>query len=450
MALIGVMVLLMVLSVAISAMSVSGRTEITISQRHESAALAQAAAEAGLNHAIELVLTPMNQWQANGFANAPAAATGLLLGPDGAGGTVDTDADNGSLEAAGIPRPPAVVPLPGAGGTSYEARVFDEDDPARGLTLTVADIAAVGEDGISTTDTNSSLVVRAIGYGPEAATTTLEALIRPITLPAIVSNDRLRVFGNATIDGTAGSVHSNDDLELQGSPSVSGSATATGTYSETGNPSVGGLTGSGHAVITVPPIRAIDYRPQADFILQAGGVMVDQGGATICDASGNSNACKNAGYLWRFLGADGWRLGVNNVNVPGNHRTYYAETDLKIQASPGSAGNPLDVTLIAEGNIDVSGSPTIEANLPGTLFVTDGDLDVTGNLTQVGSEAQVLVHEQMRLSGSVELAGQIFIEDAADLSNLVTTSSIGGNSHITSNAALGPTVFTVSGWRELL
>ena len=87
--------------------------------------------------------------------------------------------------------------------------------------------------------------------------------------------------------------------------------------------------------------------------------------------------------------------------------------------------------------------------MPGVLFVTDGDLDITGNVTQVGSEALILVREQMRLKGNSQLMGQIFIEDDSDSSDLVTTSTMGGNAQVTSNAALGPTSFAVSGWREI-
>ena len=35
--------------------------------------------------------------------------TGLFQGPDGLTGTAATDADNGSLENLGIPRPPGVL-----------------------------------------------------------------------------------------------------------------------------------------------------------------------------------------------------------------------------------------------------------------------------------------------------------------------------------------------------
>ena len=130
-ALIGVLLLLVIISASTAALTVSGRTEIAISRNHEMATQAQVAAEAGLNHALDVTVAFLGQWQANGFATPGAAMTGLLLGPDDLSGTVATDADNGSLEATGIPRPPGRLTLAGPLGSQYEARIFDDDDPAR-------------------------------------------------------------------------------------------------------------------------------------------------------------------------------------------------------------------------------------------------------------------------------------------------------------------------------
>jgi hypothetical protein len=448
-ALIAVMVLLMILSVAISAMSVSGRTEITISRRHESAALAETAGEAGLNHAIELTLANLNRWEFNGLATTSAAVSNLLLGPDGASGTADADADNGSLEAFGVPRQPARLPLAGTTPTQYDARVFDEDDPLRGVPLDANDIASIGEDAIPTIDNNATIVIQANGYGPDGAITTLEAVASPFTLPAIVSNGDLEIQGNVSIEGTNGSVHANNELELNGSTTISVDATATYGYSESGNPTVGGQTGAGRPQIPIPPISALDYKPQADYILQNDGVMVDQGGATICDASADGNACEDAGYLWKFDGSDGWQLNTNDQAVAGNHHTYYVEGDATISGSPGSNADPLDISIIAEGSISVTGSPVIEANTPALLFVTDLDLKIAGDLQQVGAEARILVHEQLKVTGNASLAGEILIEDASGLGSMVIENSFGGNITITNNETMAARVFGVRGWREV-
>jgi len=96
-ALLGVLLLLMMVSALAAALGVSSQTETLISRNQRSAAQAQAAAEAGLNHAAELATAYIFEWKANGLPNVEAALDGLLVGPDGASGTASTDVDNGSL-----------------------------------------------------------------------------------------------------------------------------------------------------------------------------------------------------------------------------------------------------------------------------------------------------------------------------------------------------------------
>ena len=175
--LLGVMLLTVMMAAISVTMTLSGQTELLLARSDESAAQAYAAAEAGLNHAVDITLVHLGQWQSNGFTSLSDAVTALLEGPDGSTGTPATDADNGSLEDLGIPRFPATVPLAGDLGVSYEARVFDEDDPARGLTLSVDDAARIGEDGVATSDTNAAVVLRAIGRGSAGASVTLEATL---------------------------------------------------------------------------------------------------------------------------------------------------------------------------------------------------------------------------------------------------------------------------------
>ena len=148
MALVIVMFLLMILSGLGAAMITSSQTELMVARNTVSSAQAQAAAEAGLNHATELAIPFVVQFAANGFATASDAMTGLVRGPDGLTGSPASDADNSSLENLGIPRSPAQLALGGAFGVAYAARVFDEDDPDRGVTLTAADLTRIGEDGV--------------------------------------------------------------------------------------------------------------------------------------------------------------------------------------------------------------------------------------------------------------------------------------------------------------
>ena len=447
-ALVGVLMLLLIVSAATTALWVSGETEAAIAINHQTSAQAAAAAEGGASHATDLTLAFLRQWRVNGFATPAAAVTSLLLGPDGLSGTVATDADNGSLEALGIPRPPALVQLPGAAGSSYWVRLFDEDDPNRGLTLAAADQIRIGENGQPTTDANNRLLIQASGFALDGTTTMLEVVIIPRPAPAIVSNGDLQIQGNASVLGTNGHVHANGALQVGGSADIDGKATASGRYTEVGNPDIGGSTSGSALPLPVIAVNADDYRYLADLVLTVGGLMTDPVGGVICDASGDGSACATAGYTWIYDGADGWRATALGANA--DNRTFYAETDLDVAGNIGTGGDPWNVTLIAEGNIDIGGNGTIEADTAGLLFVTDQDLRMTGGTDQVGAEAQSLVHEQARLGGNTSLLGELVIENAPSVSTLVSATVIGatGTPSITSTGGLVGTSFSVGSWRE--
>ena len=438
-ALVGTLLLLLIVSAATTALWVSGQTEAIVAVNHETAAQAKAAAEAGATHAVDVTLDFVRRWRANGFATPAAAITSLLLGPDTQSGTVATDADNGSLENWGIPRPPARLALPGTAGATYEARLFDEDDPGRGLTLGEVDRLRIGENGQPAVDANSRVLVQAVGHAANGTHTSVELTIIPTAAPAILSNGDLTVQGNAKVLGTNGSVHSNAALLVGGSADIDGNATASGGYTEVGHPSIGGSVSGSALALSVIDIHAADYRDLADLVLTAGGTIIDLGGTLICDASADAYICENAGYTWVFAGAAGWR--ATSLWANADNRTFYAETDVTIAGNIGRPGNPWNLTLIAEGKI--------EADSPGLLLVTDRDLHFTGGKDQVGAEAQVLVREQAFLGGNVSLRGQLVTEDAADVSSLVTTNRIGGNASVTSDVTLVGTSFRVGSWREL-
>lgn len=452
-ALVFVLLALLVVSGLGAAMVTSGRTEVMVSVNQERATQARAAAEAGLNHGLSLAINYVRNWQANGFANASAAIDALLAGPDGNAGAA---ADNGSLVAlaGGAPTPPARVVLNAAQNASYEVFVLDEDNPIRGLSA--ADHARIGEDSVETTDGNTRLVVRATGYASGGTTTVLEATISQMTLPAIVTNDDLVISGNPTVNGTNGSVHSNSNLTISGSPNIAENATATGNYSTSGNPSIGGLSGGGRPNLPIPPVVVAALRPLADFILESDGRMTRRDdGSLVCDASASQNACRDAGYGFVYapsggsLGLPQWNINANSA--PNAHeKTFYAEGDARISGSPGTAANPLAISIIAEGDIEISGNPDLRPALPEVMFATHQDLKISGALEQpIAFEGQMLVREQLHISGHPQLAGQIIVENAADVSNLVTTNTISGNPTITYNGMVGTNTFFVAAWREV-
>jgi hypothetical protein len=429
----------MMMSALAAALGVSGQTETLISRNQRSGAQAQAAAEAGLNHAVELTTTYIFEWQANdpgGWVGPEDAIDALLKGPDGLSGTVGTDADNGSLGTrAGIAAAediPLGTRLTIAAGINaeYEARVMDDAGVLLG--------EEVLDDPLN--DANETVIVRATGYAQDGTTVVLEALISPIPLPALITNGDLDITGSVAISGAEGDVHSNGDLTISGgAATVSGTVTASGDYTGT-------LPGSGGAApLPLPAVRASDYLHYADFILTSGGTMTNQAGTVLCIWT-MVTPC-NVG--WDFdSGTGAW--SISSTAPTGG--TYYVEGRVNITGSPGSAATPVLLTLIAEGSIDISGSPDITADTPELLFVTDGDLQISGGLDALDPltvGGQMLVHEQVQLSGNPSLAGQLIVENAPSVDPLVEFNQISGNVTITYNGGLGSGVYSVTGWREI-
>ena len=436
-AIITVLLLLLLMTGLAAALTVSGRTESLITRNHQSRAQARAAAEAGLNHAVQIAVDYL---QTVDPVNIPGALDALLVNPVALAGVAfaTPTAVAGAIDAA----------------TSYQVFLMDEDDPDRGAAATnlTADADADNdEDGAELTDNNRTLVFRAIGTAQGGATVTLEALISPVELGAIVADGDLDISGSVSITGgDDADVHSNGDLTIDGSATVdSGGMTSTGEFDGPA-PGYGGA-----AEKPLPQVSAEDYKHHADYVLtdmgaltcnSAGGCTspatgVAYGyGATMCTAAASGNGCR-ADWGWRFAGG-AWSMG--SAGTPQNG-TFYVETDVSI-----SSGPTLTMTLIAEGSIDISGSPNLTAHTNELLFVTDGDLDISGGVdTDVIAQGQMLVHEQLSISGNATLGGQIIVEDAANNHSLVDSNSISGNVTINYNGTLGTNQFFVTGWREV-
>lgn len=449
-ALVAVLLLLLMMSALAAALGVGGQTETLIARNQRSGAQAQAAAEAGLNHAVELATTYIFEWKANGFADVEAAISALLVGPDTDTGTELLDADNGSLEqrilgieeAEAIPIATRLTVVDGI-NAEYEAFIMDDDDPRR-LPATAPD-----EDGLPFNDINQTLIVQAIGYGPDNTSVVLEAVISPIELPALVTNGDLDMSGNVTIDGTEGDVHSNGSLTISGnSADVSGDASASGTLNcDDPCDQVDGTASGGAAPLPLPPVHASDYRSHADYILTSAGLMTQLDGTPIVDCSGGGNPCRND-YGLTFNSGSVVTWSFVNSAVLG---TYYVEGSADI-AGPGSAATPAQVSIIAEGSIHVGGNTYLTPDSPELLFVTDVDLDISGGgvLGEVDAQGQILVHEQLDISGSPALTGQLLVENAANTpGSPIDSNSISGNPTITYSGGLGSGIYSVTGWRDI-
>ena len=377
------------------------------------------------------------------MADVETAIDALLLGPDGANGTVATDADNGSLGMrtgiTALEELPIGTRLTITGGIKAEYEAFVMDDDATAPDEPTGDLYD---------DENATLIVRATGYGPDDTKVELEAVISPLPLPALITGGDLDMSGNVTIDGTEGNVHTNGNLTISGaSADVSGNAFASGTLT-CNDPcdQVHGTMSAGAAPLPLPAVRASDYRSYADYILTPAGLMTQSDGTPIVDCSPNGTPCKNDYGLTFDSGSVTWSF-VND-QVLG---TYYVEGSADI-AGAGSASTPAQVSIIAEGSIDVGGNTYLNPDSPELLFVTDVDLDISGGgaTGAVNAQGQILVHEQLDISGSPDITGQIIVENAANTpGSPVTSNSISGNPTITYNGGLGSAVYRVAGWRDI-
>ena len=427
-----VLLLLMLMSALGAALAVSGRTETLMARNHQSAAQARAAAEAGINHALPVVASHLFAWRAHGFVNVQDAVNALL-------------ADTAVLQ----PDVTFGTRLTVTGTIGYEVFLMDEDDPARGDAATdlKGDADSTNdEDGKAATDANRTLVIQAVGYADNGGSALVEAMLGPTPLPAIVTNGDFRISGHPTVAGKKGGVHANGALTLSGHPTIALDATASGTYDESGHPTVGGIAGGGVSKLPVPPIRAADFRPLADYILTANGQMTLPSGGVVCDAASKKDNCKKDYGVEFTKDGKGWEIKGKDL-ASG---TYYVEGQVGVHDPGGSKKEPIQFSVIAEGSVDVHGES--RAWTPDTidlLLVTDGDLRITGgSKTPMTAQGQILVHEQLDISGHPELLGQILVEDAASVDNLATKNEISGHPTITYDGGLDTGVFSLIGWRE--
>jgi Tfp pilus assembly protein PilX len=442
-ALVVVMLLMAVLSALATGFAMTGQTEAQMSNNEVYYAGARAAAEAGMNRAIVNVLSDTTH--------------NLLAGPDG---TIDssnpsasTNADNGSLSYL-LGTGPFTVDANNE--YSYNVSVVDDDDASLYQTALTSDqLAQMGEDGNNLSNTNDRLILKVVGYGPKGTTVTLQRILETVdstqittttttslSNPALLVNGDLVANGNINILGSSGSMHTNGNLTLSGnSATVSQDATAHGTFTANQNWHAGGSQGGGRPTVNVPDVHAIDYVSIADYKLTTvGGVGVVQTYSGGTWSTCTTAACKSTG--WSYNSATGWSISGNSAGTG----TYYVEGTATVSGNPNGGGSGKNATnlalsIIATGDIKITGTPKFTPeNAQKIQFVTDKDLIISGNTDlddTTNVEGQIMVREQMSISGNPEFQGRIIVQDATSTSNTVTTNTISGNPTITYNGTLG-------------
>jgi Tfp pilus assembly protein PilX len=479
-----VIMLLMVVSGLVAAIIASSMTDTLVSRNHHSGAQAQAAAEAGLNHAIDAARVYLRNWEST-FSNTNDAVSRLLRGPDDLAGTTAADADNGSLAwiANGTPTPPGTLVLAGLNNVRYEGRIYDDDDAALQNGWTAIDLGRpkVMEGYVdvstgvrvadATVDRNGIFVVRATGYAADNTAVTVEAVMMPRPWPAIVTNGDLNLAGSPAITGDGGSIHSNGSITEVGMAAVvQGDVTAVSNIAS--NPSwspVNGLIEAGQLPIPIPPVNVSDYVASANYKLGVDGTISRRPTAadpwtTICTTTNLS--CKNMGFAWSSSGgsisdipgiARNWdtnnpldctTLQSNGVPDCGYGVYYVEQGDVTLSGNLGTSTAPYRMSLLVEGSVRITGTPQLETVLqnPRIMIVTNGDLKMLGTADCV-IYGQMRVREQFELAGRMTLVGQILVENRTNVSTLVDQNRVYGNAHVT-NDRLAVYDFSVAGWRE--
>jgi hypothetical protein len=445
-----VLLLLLLMAALASALAVGGHTETLVARNHQAVAQARAAAEAGLNHAAEVVIAWILAWKSKGYTDVDTALDSLLTGVAGNPAFV---ADVTFGDAGG---PTAIA---GTTDAKYHVFLMDEDDAAQRAGA-ATDLGG-DEGGGATDDRNKTLVIQSVGYGPSNASVRLEAIISPYKLPAVASDGDLTLSGTATtiyVGADAnGGVHANGDLTFSGAAAIvglpdvtKGTATASGECDSCALPTVvtnPADSGEHKPMLEIPEIRASDFRNWADRILipnGSTGQITDASGTVLCTTGNSGNECQSA-YGWGYNKNTGeWDLAT----TAANDFTYYVEGPVVITG--GSVTSPLVATVIAEGSITGSGNGYIRPDTADLLFVTDVDLVLSGGFQAGASlaEGQMLVREQIAISGTAALFGQLVIQDATSTAT-PHTSSISGSVVVTNNQDVGSSMFRVAGWREV-
>lgn len=399
-----VMVLIMLSVMTIIGLGITGigmvATAVTINAGETASAVA--VADAGIAHARRLLM--WREWPSlNPFLQ-------------NAGGTA---CDGDELSAAPAMPLPAGYPalasdyIPAAGvafgGGTY--RVFVCDDH-----VTDFDPATGALDGDPNFDVNRRILVRSLGIGANGATATVEQVFGSVDVPAVIVNGNVLATGNPKFMGAAGAIHANGSMQIAGNPCAQQYFSAVGPVPVTGGSAGGGTGCAPGSLDTRPdsppvntPLLTPDmYKAQADYWLESNGTAYN----------GLTGAPIAVPASWTFnAGSQTW---ASATSIPAG--TYWINGNVVMGGSPGSAGSPLPLTILARGYVDVGGSPrttpdlivnNLGANPVGLSVVTGTDLRLAGSSTQTFTGIYHASH-QLDVSGSPVVNGQMIALNQAD------------------------------------
>jgi hypothetical protein len=391
-------------------------------RNREDAALALRVAQSGATHAVSLLRSQLRDTSFNrllrGFDNNAAATAdnGLFIGYPGLGDPLALPATGRATQ----------------GGTYF---VKIENDPL--------------EQAAPFTDSNGRIVLRCTGVTAAGSRAVIEMVIRIIwPLPALAFDGDTEISGNPTISGACGDIHVNGFVKIGGTTTVNSKMTVNGSWdSPSGklkDASNTNIAPTASANIPIPTMLAADYCGSADFVMMHDGrVFVRSTGVT-----------HNYNSSGSYPGVTGWKTGnpnsaeviwesTSNTITAGSycfqaHPTNGRGASVSLSHNPGTASNPLRLSIIATGSVQMSGNPYMRpAHASGIGVLAEGDLKLNGNATSGATNFNGVFYggNQCEISGVPTISGQ-FLCKANPLQRLgsvnwVAQNKISGDAKIT-------------------
>ena len=329
---------------------------------------------------------------------------------------------------------------------------------------------------------------------------------------AIITGGDLKISGDPELMGACGGAHSNDDMQVLGSPAIQmtdgltsantngGGGVIPEGMSITGTPCVGspacfsapdqrptgnqldtaekrGAYEAGHSgaqPYDLPRINPADYAPHIASLGEGGKgyILHDDGTVT----TGPGITCETSGLCaggTPVPAPQGWSFSVGKWTVAGTTAAdgvFYSEGKVEVSGNTGSPNLPWQATIIARDSIIISGDiyvrpyPSASSPLENHLLVTGNDLQISGNMTANYAGGAILAHQQIKITKDPQIAGFVVAGDGQPTwaGDSFAESGIGiGLNEISGNpvidyacqfGCLGPgcptPLITVIGWKQ--
>jgi hypothetical protein len=378
---------ILLMTIVAFALVSSGLVSNNITTNSREQTVAYYVSEAGLQHAINLV----NAAGINEYTN-------ILRAGDGVPNTGD------ELST----QPSSRTPIPQAGLALVDGYyvVYVSDDPG-------------DSDGDPTADSNGKLVIRSVGFGPNGATATTEAIVYSSIINRIgmLADGDINVTNNLYVRGPNGSIHSNTVFDTNNPVCVdqqvshsSGASMNLAKISSGTTCSIPGTVGTNvfYSRPKITPeihdlanIQSV-YRPQADFIFKADGSIWRQGAAVAMTAM-ERTAAGLAPWSWTS-GSKQWTY--SNATAISTGTYYFEGSNMKVTNGGGAITPPL-VTFISEGSILINNGPAFQPKLAGVAMISANDIAVHSALGVVNNPGFVYAYGQIQITNTTTIYGWI-------------------------------------------